>query len=394
MNILVVHETEYIEKVVFEYQIIPELWSSWGHNVYVVDFPTNLDKKNFFDLGSLKTKTIKNVSRSNKKKGITLVRPGFIKLPIISRLTASVTHHFAIRKAIKKYDIDVIYLLSVPTNGLQAIAAAKKYNIPVHFRLLDVLHEIVPYKILSYPTYLMEKRAYRQVAELSAVTPKLTEYAIKLGADPTTSLYLPTGSDSDIFFPGPKDKALLKKFDIKKDDLVLVFAGTLYNFSGLDRIVTFLGQHKKNCQSVKLLILGRGEQREALEKLINKFNLHKQVFVTGFIQYGDLPKYLNLADICINPFEINEVTNIIFPGKIYQYLACGKPVIATRLAGMTGLFPDNGGKNNIFYFDLDKVEGFFALLKIIKLQAIKDPNPSVQKIARTLEKRLQRLVKN
>ena len=392
MNILVIHETEYIEKVVFEYQIIPELWSSWGHNVYVIDFPTNLDKKGFFDLGSLKTKISKNIKKSDKKKGITLIRPGYIKLPVISRLTAWFTHYFAIKKAIVNHKIDVIYLFSVPTNGVQTVLLAKKYKIPVHFRLLDVLHKIVPYKILSYPTYMMEKKVYRRVAELSAVTPRLTEYAVKMGANPKTSFYLPTGSDLDLFYPQPKDRDLVNKFGIEKKHLVLAFAGTLYNFSGLDLVVTYLGENKKKYSDVKLLIMGRGEQSATLEKLIKRYSLQKNVIMTGFVQYEVLPKYINLADICINPFEINGITNLIFPGKIYQYLACGKPVVATKLAGMTQLFPDRSGKNNIFYFDLEDIAGFYKLLDKVKSKVVRDDNPSVQDIARVLEKKLKNLV--
>lgn len=392
MNILVIHETEYIEKVVFEYQIIPELWSSWGHNVYVIDFPTKLDKKSFFDLGSFKTKIYKNIKKANKKRGITLIRPGFIKLPVIARLTAAVSHFFAIRRAIIDYKIDVVFLYSVPTNGLQTLFWAKKYKVPVYFRLLDVLHQLVPYKILTRPTALMEKSVYPRVDELSAITPRLTKYAIKMGAQKSTSSYLPSGSDQDLFFPQKKDSKLLKKFSISDQDTVILFAGTLYNFSGLDRVIDYLGSHQKEFSNLKLLILGRGEQQASLNSLVEKYQLHKQVMLTGFIEYEILPKYLNLADICINPFEINKITNIIFPGKIYQYLACGKPVIATRLRGVLDIFPDSQKQKAIFYYDEKNIEEFFSKIKYVKKIKIKDPNSSLQEIAKVLENRLKALI--
>jgi len=394
MNILVVHETEYIEKVVFEYQIIPELWSSWGHNVYVIDFPTKLDKKSFFDLGSLRTKIIGNIRRSNKKKGITLIRPGFIKLPVISRLTAFFTHFFAIRRALIDYRIDVIFLYSVPTNGLQTVFWARRYKIPIHFRLLDVLHCLVLYKILSRPTFFMEKVVYKRVNELTAITPRLMKYAVKMGAGKKTATYLPSGSDSDLFYPQQKDKKLLKKFGIENDDRILLFAGTLYSFSGLDRVIDYLGRHKKEYSNLKLLILGHGEQSGALQKLVKKYSLSGQVFLTGFIEYGVLPKYINLSDICINPFEINDITDIIFPGKIYQYLACGKPVIATKLAGLVDLFPANKKQNNIFYYNANKIEKFFKLIGHIKITKIQDPNLSLQEIAKVLANRLEKMISN
>lgn len=391
MNILVVHETEYIEKVVFEYQIIPELWASWGHNVYVVDFPTKLDKKGIFDLGTFKTKVFKNVKKADKKRGITLIRPGFVKLPVISRMTAYISHFFAIRRAIIDNKIDVIFQYSVPTNGLQTVFWARKFKIPVHFRLLDVLHLLVPYKILARPTYWMEKMVYKRADDLTAITPRLKDYAIKLGARKTSTIYLPSGSDRDLFYPKTKDSRLCKKFGLKKDDTVLLFAGTLYNFSGLDGVIEYFGKHKTQYPALKLLILGHGEQENRLKKLVEEQNFSNQVILAGFIDYKILANYLNLADICINPFEVNGVTNIIFPGKIYQYLACAKPVIATRLKGVLDIFPENKNQQNIFYYNADKVGELFAKIEKIRKIKIKDPNPSLQEIAKTLEGRLELL---
>jgi len=392
MNILVVHETEYIKKVVFEYQIIPEIWASKGHGVYVVDFESTWKKTNFFDFAA-KTRIVRNVQKANKKKGVTLIRPGFIKIPVISRISAAITHYFVIRSSIRKYKIDIVFLYSVPTNGLQAVRAASSCRIPVYFRLLDVLHQLVPYKkILSSPTYLMERMVYKRVDELSAITPKLTKYAIRLGAREKTSSYLPSGHDSDLFYPKAKDKTLMAKYKIKKSDQVVVFAGTLYNFSGLDLVLDYLGKHLGKFPRTKLLIIGHGEQERELRRIIDKYQLEKNVILTGFVSYDKLNDYLNLADICINPFAINKITDIIFPGKIYQYLACDKPVIATKLPGLIDIFPDDGGLNNIFYYNEKRILEFFSLLKSIKNKDYKSSEPSLQKIAEIIERRLKKLI--
>ena len=53
---------------------------------------------------------------------------------------------------------------------------------------------------------------------------------------------------------------------------------------------------------------------------------------------------MHLADVCINPFYINFVTDSILPTKILEYLACDKPVISTPLRGTVELLPnDNFG---------------------------------------------------
>jgi glycosyltransferase involved in cell wall biosynthesis len=53
-----------------------------------------------------------------------------------------------------------------------------------------------------------------------------------------------------------------------------------------------------------------------------------------------LPAYINSFDVCINPQLSNEVTDANYPRKIDEYLAVGKPVVATYTRTMEGIFGD------------------------------------------------------
>lgn len=391
MNILVVHEAEYREKVIFEYQIIPEILASRGHNLYVIDYHQHWKREHPLDLVQLRTETIRNVKKAGKQKGITLIRPPFIKIPGLSRLTAFIAYFWVIRHTIVQYKIDKIILYAAPTNGLQTIFWAKIYKIPVLFRLLDVLHQLVPNKFLQAPTKLIESIVYRHSDYILAITPRLAKYAKNLSGRNDRIGYLPSGSDADLFKPEPKNKKLMKQYGLHQDDLVLVFAGTLYHFSGLDKLIKLLPEKLKKTPNLKLLIVGHGEQADTLKRLVKKLELEKQVKFTGFINYENLADYINLGDIGINPFEINDVTDIIFPGKIYQYLGCGKPVIATKLKGMTDIFPVNTTNHNIYY--MDQTEDIFTLSQKITSEnkPFKDDNPSLQQISTDIEALLKGL---
>lgn len=48
----------------------------------------------------------------------------------------------------------------------------------------------------------------------------------------------------------------------------------------------------------------------------------------------DLPKYISSFDVCINPQILNELTIGNYPRKIDEYLALGKPVVATKTEAM------------------------------------------------------------
>jgi glycosyltransferase involved in cell wall biosynthesis len=60
----------------------------------------------------------------------------------------------------------------------------------------------------------------------------------------------------------------------------------------------------------------------------------KNVFFLGSIAKNMVPTYMNALDICLNPQVLNEITNGNYPRKVDEYLAMGKPVIATKTATM------------------------------------------------------------
>ncbi len=66
----------------------------------------------------------------------------------------------------------------------------------------------------------------------------------------------------------------------------------------------------------------------------------KNVYFSGARDPEQLPAYINAFDVCLNPQLINEVTIGNYPRKIDEYLAMGKPVVATTTELMTEVFSD------------------------------------------------------
>ncbi len=66
----------------------------------------------------------------------------------------------------------------------------------------------------------------------------------------------------------------------------------------------------------------------------------KNVYFMGSIPKIMVPAYMSALQVCLNPQLLNEITNGNYPRKVDEYLALGKPVIATRTATME-LFRDH-----------------------------------------------------
>ena len=347
MNVLFIHEIDWLKKVVFELQSLAELLSLRGHQVYAIDYENSWSRNSHFSLGSLKTKEYNNVSRAFAGASVTLRRPGFIKIPGLSRLSAAFTHYVEINKTIKEKNIDVIVLYGVPTNGLQTIHLAKKFNIPVVFRSIDILGQLTPYAALRPATRFFEKRVYPRADMILALTPDLFRYVVRLGAEEAKVHVLPALVDTDLFRPSINPGELLQKWGLDENDRIIVFIGTLFDFSGLDILTRRFPEIIERIPRAKLLIVGDGAQRPALESIITRLGLQKKVIITGFQPYQTMPQYINMAAVCINPFLTNDITRDIFPTKIVQYLACARPVIATPLPGMIAVTP--GEEQGILY---------------------------------------------
>jgi glycosyltransferase involved in cell wall biosynthesis len=71
--------------------------------------------------------------------------------------------------------------------------------------------------------------------------------------------------------------------------------------------------------------IGLGEPSTPVEALREEANVH----LIGPRDYADLPSYLKSFDVCMIPFAFNRVTEKSLPMKLFEYMASGKPIVAT-----------------------------------------------------------------
>ena len=401
MNILFVHEVDWLGKVVFEIHNLAEALSLLGHRVHAIDYEDRWSRNGSFSLGTLKTKEISGVSRAIAGSSVCLRHPGFIRIPGISRLSAGVTHYLELERTIREKNIDVIMLYSVPTNGLQTIRLARKHNIPVVFRSIDILHKLVRYPALRPATRFLERIVYSRADRILAITPNHARYVISMGADESRVKLLPLPIDLGVFHPSVDCSDVREKWGFRERDRVVLFIGTLFEFSGLDGFIRQFPRVIEDAPEARLLIVGDGPQRPRLERIIAELGLERQATITGFQPYPTMPQYISLATVCINPFLNTETTRDIFPGKIIQYIACGKATVATPLLGIASLVP--GESRGVVYADSagDVAAEVIALLKSPQrrqkigeagLDYVKQTHDQ-QKIARQLEAELIEVIR-
>ena len=351
MKILVIHEVSYLSKIIYEYQILPEMLSMLGHEVIVIDYNDTWASETGNGRMSLATRVYEGVHRAYPESAVTVRRPGMIRLPLIARVSGAITAGLEIWRCLAKNSADAILLYGVPTVGVQTILAARHFKIPVMFRSIDVTSRLVPSPFLVTPTKFIESFVYKHATAITSVTLHLKSYMESYGVPGSRIRVLPSGVDAKMFSPGPPNHALMSGWGIDAGDPVILFMGTIYKFSGLDRVIQdfpgLLARHPR----AKLLVVGNGEDEGRLKDMAANTGVSGSVIFGGLQPYALLPDILRSSTICINPFELNGITRDILPTKLFQYLACGKPVVATELPGTTPFLA--GEEQGVVYTTLD-----------------------------------------
>jgi glycosyltransferase involved in cell wall biosynthesis len=350
LKILVVHEVSYLSKIIYEFQILPEFLSMLGHEVTSVDYDDAWQSANG-DRATLRTSVHKDVHRAYPRASVTVRRPGMIRAPVLSRISGAAAAGVEVVRTIRRERPDIVLLYGLPTVGVQSILAARACGVPIAFRSIDVTHELVPYPSLVPLTRILERIVFNQVDLNIALTPHLKSYILGYGVPESRIRLLPSGVDAEMFSPGERNPNLLRAWGISSEDRVVLFMGTIYRFSGLDRVIRDFPVLLSRVPQAKLLILGVGEDEARLKEIAARAGVGGNVIFAGMQPYAALPDAIRSADVCINPFELNGVTRNILPTKLFQYMACSRPVLATPLPGSLPFLP--GEQQGIVYSGLD-----------------------------------------
>ena len=172
---------------------------------------------------------------------------------------------------------------------------------------------------------------------------------------------IPLGIDTHLFRPGPKDKQIMKKLDLKKEDINILFTGRLIYDKGIEDLIYAFYMLRKKHDNVNLLILGRGKLRKKIDSLIERFDLKDSVQYLGFLTHPETPRYYKTADIFCTPCRITPYWQEQFGFVFAEAMACGKAIVSTY----SGSIPEVTGGNAVLVPPGNHLELYQALDKVV-----------------------------
>ncbi|MCK9595034.1 MAG: glycosyltransferase family 4 protein [Candidatus Omnitrophica bacterium] len=140
----------------------------------------------------------------------------------------------------------------------------------------------------------------------------------------------PVGADLVKFNPRRSAGNVREKYALGEKTIVL-YLGQL---NGCQYVEMFIEAARAVCADrteTVFLVVGQGYMMGWLVELADSLGISRNVVFTGPVEHELIPEYIAASDICVASFEDNQVTACKSPLKIAEYLASGKPIVASSV---------------------------------------------------------------
>ncbi len=240
---------------------------------------------------------------------------------------------------------DLIHVHGHPyLSSLIAAKIAKKYKKPV---VLTQHNTFIEYEgiLWDHVEWLNDcaigKQVLKEADKIVVVSNATGNYVLSLGADPEKIRVLHNGVDVNRFKPltGVKDE-MRKKLGISKDSSVVLTVRRLVYKNGIDTLIESAKEAIKKNPRLFFLVVGKGPDLEKVKERIEQLGMQENFRLTGFISDEGLPFYYNVADFFVLPSKSGEGLPLV----ALEAMACGVPVIATNVGGISEVMKEDYGK--------------------------------------------------
>jgi glycosyltransferase involved in cell wall biosynthesis len=277
---------------------------------------------------------LRQLPRRDALDGIAVVHPRIPYLPGTGRLTALAPVNAPLYLAgLLPYlpslrgRFDVVLGTHLYPDAWAAVATARILGLPCVVKAHGTDVNVVCRWSSVRPLVAATLRAARFAAGVSR---PMVEELVRLGAPADRAVLLLNGVDRTLFHPQPRAEARLA-LALPEHDRVVLFVGRLEPQKGLRELVeAFASVRRSSPLPVHLVLVGEGPLEAMLRASSAQLGAaHGRLVLAGPQDLPGVARHLAAADLLTLPSWAEGTPNVVL-----EALACGRPVVASRVGGI------------------------------------------------------------
>jgi lipopolysaccharide/colanic/teichoic acid biosynthesis glycosyltransferase/glycosyltransferase involved in cell wall biosynthesis len=175
----------------------------------------------------------------------------------------------------------------------------------------------------------------RRAARVLAVTPGMLRAFERAGLDAGRLQLATNGADTDLFRPAPAGRTRGPG-----QPLTVLYAGTHGLIHGMEALLD-AAERLRGRTDIRFLLVGDGVAKPALERRARAAGL-AQVEFRPSVAPGQLVEVIQAADLCVATTMDHPFSGETIPVKLFDYLACGRPVVAAVSGDAARVITESG----------------------------------------------------
>lgn len=294
---------------------------------------------NFYKLDNVVTVLCPSFRKKNGLHCSNIIKVPMIKdRPVVNSVMFQGLFCIMMMVNVFMHKTDIIYIRHVPFNILP-ILISKIMRIPCIIEVNYSIKELKTLKISKgaiFAIMIVDKIAYSIVDNIIVITSNLKDSIHSIyNTDINKISVVPNGADIYKFRPMVGAKDILK---LDKNFWYICFVGHVELWQGIDCIIKSVPLILEKIPNIKFLIIGSGKSLYDIIDDTKKLNIYDKFLFLGDVQHEKVQIYINASDLCVAPFHKGRIAS---PIKIFEYMACEKPVVASDISDVGKLLRES-----------------------------------------------------
>jgi teichuronic acid biosynthesis glycosyltransferase TuaC len=281
-----------------------------------------------------RTRLYDGLDKNYSPAGVKVSYHDYAAVPLISRPFNGAMAANALLPHVRAFRPDLIFSIFLYPDSYAALQIAKKLRIPlVAMGIGSDIHSIADRISRMYTRTVLCDADF-----VVTVSEDLRQKALAMGASPGRSRAVVNGCDLSVFHV--RDRAAARRqLKLDPESRIVLYIGRMDLRKGLRELVEASAKLRINRSDLQVYMVGEGPDRPQITQAIDAGSASSYIHTLPPCRPDDVALWMSAADLVTLPSYMEGCPNVVL-----EALACGRPVVATRVGGIPEIMSDACGR--------------------------------------------------